>query len=124
MPAWAASDLANSEPQPNALDPQIGVTLDSGELFRCCLLRTLVSHTGRSYRDGGAGLQADLATQLPDVSADGLVWTFHLRRSLHYAPPFANDGGCLSRAAPQGFTADGRPGAPGLTDASTAIGRR
>jgi len=90
MPAWAGSDLANPEPRPNALDPQIGVTLDSGELFRCCLLRTLVSHMGRSYRDGGAELQADLATQLPEVSADGLVWTFHIRRGLHYAPPFAN----------------------------------
>jgi len=87
MPAWAFSDLANPDPQANALDPQIRPGLDAGELFRCCLLRTLVSHTGLSYRDGGAELRPDLAARLPDVSADGMTWTFHLRPGLYYAPP-------------------------------------
>ena len=90
MPAWASSELANTEAPPDSLDPQINVTLDSGELFRCCLLRTLVSHTGHSYRDGGADLQPDLAAELPEVSIDGLVWTFHLRPGAHYAPPLDN----------------------------------
>jgi hypothetical protein len=54
--------------------------------------------------------------QAPHVCYRGIG----VARSARHAPPFANDGGCLSRAAPQGFTA---VGAPGLTDASTAIGR-
>src|SRR4029078_7036317 len=28
-----------------------------------------------------------LATAPPDVSTDGLTWTFHLRPDLHYGPP-------------------------------------
>ena len=90
MPAWAGSELANPDGPPDSLDPQINGTLDSGELFRCCLVRTLVSHTGHSYRDGGADLQPDVAAALPEVSSDGLVWTFHLRRELHYAPPLGD----------------------------------
>src|SRR5262249_45612985 len=37
---------------------------------------------------GGAELRPDLATTFPDVSSDGLTWTFHMRPGLHYAPPF------------------------------------
>ena len=58
-----------------------------GELFRCCLLRTLLSYTGQPTADGGAELRPDLATALPEVSGDGLTWTFHLKQGLHYAPP-------------------------------------
>src|SRR5438552_2800152 len=90
MPAWAGSELANPDGPPASLDPQINGTLDSGQLFRCCLVRTLVSHIGHSYRDGGADLQPDVAAALPEVSSDGLVWTFHLPRELHYAPPLGD----------------------------------
>lgn len=88
MPAWTFSDLANPNPQATALDPQAGPFLDSQEFFRCCLLRTLLSYAGRPSRDGGAELRPDLATELPQESADGLTWTFHLRAGLRYAPPF------------------------------------
>lgn len=57
-------------------------------LFRCCVLRTLLSYPGRAIVDGGAELQPDLAAAMPDVSADGLTWTFRLREGLTYAPPF------------------------------------
>jgi ABC-type transport system substrate-binding protein/DNA-binding CsgD family transcriptional regulator len=89
IPYWGPNEvLADLNPQPNALDPQIGGgTLTTEEILRCCLVRTLVSHVGRSYRDGGAELRPDLAVALPDVSADGLTWTFRLRPGLHYAPP-------------------------------------
>jgi peptide/nickel transport system substrate-binding protein len=50
-------------------------------------LRTLLSHSGRTTEDGGAALLPDLASKLPDVSADGLTWTFHLKEGIHYAPP-------------------------------------
>jgi ABC-type transport system substrate-binding protein len=50
--------------------------------------RTLLSYEGRAIGDGGAELRPDLAEAMPEVSADGLTWTFHLREGLRYAPPF------------------------------------
>ena len=87
IPGWAFSELANTNPQPSALDPQLAGGLDSAELLRCCLLRTLFSHPGRSYRDGGADLYPDLAIRMPEVSADGRTWTFRIRHGIKYAPP-------------------------------------
>jgi ABC-type transport system substrate-binding protein len=73
---------------PDLLDPELDVSsYESFELWRCCLVRTLLSHNGRSAAEGGARLEPDLATALPEVSADGLTWTFHLRPGLHYGPP-------------------------------------
>src|SRR5919206_3634871 len=40
-----------------------------------------------SYQDGGSELRPDLAVGLPQVSSDGLTWTFHIRHGMHYAPP-------------------------------------
>lgn len=82
------STLATSGPEGvYALDPHGFYWYDSLELFRCCLLRTLVSYVGRPTDDGGTILQPDLAESLPDVSADGLTWTFRLKQGIHYAPP-------------------------------------
>jgi peptide/nickel transport system substrate-binding protein len=66
---------------------QDNATPDVFEVLRCCLARTMLSYTGQPTRLGGADLRPDLATQFPDVSPDGLTWTFHLRQGLHYAPP-------------------------------------
>jgi peptide/nickel transport system substrate-binding protein len=71
-----------------ALDPQVETTLAAVELFRCCLLRTLYSYNGRPTAGGGAIPRPDLADGNPTISADGLTWTFRLKRGLHYAPPF------------------------------------
>lgn len=89
IPNWGPNEaLADLNPQPNALDPQIGgATLATDEILRCCLLRTLVSHVGTSYREGGAELRADLASNLPQVSPDGLTWAFKIRPGQHYGPP-------------------------------------
>ncbi len=70
-----------------ALDPHAGSWYDSGELMRCCLLRTLVSYEGRPTEDGGTILEPDLAEALPEVSDDGLTWTFRIRPGVRYAPP-------------------------------------
>lgn len=70
-----------------ALDPHAGGWYDSGELMRCCLLRTLVSYEGRPTEEGGTILQPDLAASLPEVSDDGLTWTFRIRPGIRYAPP-------------------------------------
>jgi ABC-type transport system substrate-binding protein len=73
---------------PDFLDPELDVSSPrSYELWRCCLVRTLLSHNGRSAAEGGARLQPDLAAALPEVSADGLTWTFRLKPGLHYGPP-------------------------------------
>lgn len=71
-----------------ALDPQVEYEAPSFAIFRCCLLRTLLSYSGESTAQGGARLRPDLAAEMPDVSPNGLVWVFHLKRGLHYAPPF------------------------------------
>jgi peptide/nickel transport system substrate-binding protein len=70
------------------------LTLDPGwfgfnsfELFRCCLLRTLLSYSGQPTERGGAELRPDLATGMPTVSADGLAWTFRIKPGIHYGPP-------------------------------------
>jgi len=69
-------------------DPQwAGEDPMSYEVGRCCLLRTLLSYNGQSTSGGGTILRPDLANGLPAISNDGLTWTFHLRRGLHYAPP-------------------------------------
>jgi peptide/nickel transport system substrate-binding protein len=76
--------------QTAALDPQRDYWPDSWELFRCCLVRTLLSYNGRPTREGGAVLRPDLAASMPQVSGDGLMWTFRLKRGVRYAPPLQN----------------------------------
>src|SRR5437773_1945343 len=56
-------------------------------LGQCCLLRTLMSYNGTPTAQGGAVVRPDLASAAPSVSGDGLIWTFHLKRGLFYAPP-------------------------------------
>ena len=85
---WPATSAGLRDPTPDVLDPQLDLTLyESLELWRCCLVRTLLSHNGQSAAEGGARLQPDLAASLPEVSADGLTWTFRLKPGLHYGPP-------------------------------------
>lgn len=77
---------------PDALDPHLDwpSPFDTWELMRCCLGRTLLSTNGRSTDQGGARLHPDLAAAMPEISADGLRWTFRLRKGLRYAPPLAD----------------------------------
>jgi peptide/nickel transport system substrate-binding protein len=70
------------------LDPQRAYTGAAWGLFRCCLLRTLYSYSGKPTEEGGTALRPDLAAATPNVSSDGLTWTFRLRPGLRYAPPF------------------------------------
>ena len=55
--------------------------------MRCCLARSLLTYPGKTTTDGGTVLIPDLTEQMPEISADGLTWTFHLRSGIHYAPP-------------------------------------
>src|SRR3990172_4312293 len=69
------------------LDPQRAYGGAEWELLRCCLLRTLYSYSGKPTEEGGGEPRPDLAIGPPEVSADGLTWTFRLRPGLRYAPP-------------------------------------
>jgi peptide/nickel transport system substrate-binding protein len=79
---WIGDDPDTQER--DLLDPQ---RFHWHPLARCCLLRTLLSYEGRAIEDGGTQLRPDLAEAMPEVSADGLTWTFTLRDGLRYAPP-------------------------------------
>jgi peptide/nickel transport system substrate-binding protein len=72
------------------LDPQTDYSGEAWALLRCCLVRTLLSYPGRPTANGGAELRPDLARSFPDVSTDGLTWTFRLKRGLRYGPPFTD----------------------------------
>jgi peptide/nickel transport system substrate-binding protein len=75
---------------PKGLDPQTTFSPDVYEVFRCCLLRTLLSYSGRPTGQGGALLRPDIAEALPQISTDGLTWTFRLKRGLRYGPPLTD----------------------------------
>ncbi len=76
--------LATLDPAKDTFSPPIS------ELYRCCLLRTLVNYRGATTEDGGSLLRPDLAAALPQVSDDGLTYTFRLKSGLRYAPPYAD----------------------------------
>jgi peptide/nickel transport system substrate-binding protein len=84
----------NLAPEAYGLPPGFDYALDPGvlgptswELYRCCLVRTLLASNGRPTAHGGAELRPDLAATMPEVSPDGLTWTFRLKQGIHYAPP-------------------------------------
>jgi peptide/nickel transport system substrate-binding protein len=70
-----------------AFDPQKEYYQVSFLYYQCCLLRTLLSYNGLDSAHNGNDLQPDLATGMPEVSSDGLTWTFHMKSGIHYAPP-------------------------------------
>ena len=71
-----------------AFDPQKEYYSLTWGLYRCCLLRTLVSYPGLPAEEGGNDVVPDLAEALPEISEDGLTWTFKLKKGINYAPPF------------------------------------
>jgi peptide/nickel transport system substrate-binding protein len=84
----AFTPLLVGPPATELLDPHLDYGInDSGEILRCCLARTLLTHNGRSTEEGGATLYPDLARSLPDISSDGKTWTFRLRKGVRYGPP-------------------------------------
>ena len=73
-----------------AFDPQKEYYSVTWECYRCCLLRTLLSYNGRTTAEGGAELQPDIASALPEVSSDGLTYTFTLKSGINYGDPFGD----------------------------------
>ena len=87
--AAEADQFGGNGPGDSFMDPQREYSAEPFELFRCCLQRTLFNYTGKVTGDGGAQLRPDLASSLPEVSTDGLRWTFRLKHGIHYSPPLA-----------------------------------
>ena len=92
----------------SALDPQKEYSSVTWEYYRCCLLRTLLSYTGKTADEGGSELQPDIAAELPEQSADGLTWTFKLKQGIMYGDPF----GDVEVTAPDIIRAVGRVADP------------
>lgn len=80
------------EGDPASLDPHLDAfsAYDTWELMRCCLTRAVLSNNGRSTEEGGARMHPDLASEMPEISSDGLSWTFRLKQGLRYGPPLAD----------------------------------
>ena len=74
----------------SAMDPAKEYSSVMWSYYRCCMLRTLLSYTGKTADEGGNELQPDIASELPEVSADGLTWTFTLKQGIMYGDPFGD----------------------------------
>jgi peptide/nickel transport system substrate-binding protein len=71
-----------------AFDPAKEYSQISWSIFNCCLLRTLLQYNGLDAANGGSEVMPDLATDLPELSDDGLVYTFHIKDGVTFGPPF------------------------------------
>ena len=85
-PVGGTLKLALQSDVQEAFDPQKEYYGVAWAFDRCCLLRTLLSYNGKTTAEGGADVQPDLASALPEQSADGLTWTFTLKPGVKYAP--------------------------------------
>ena len=66
--------ITDAPPDPSSatLDPaRIIFSPPIAELYRCCLLRTLVNYRGATTEDGGSVLRPDLAAALPRYPMTG-----------------------------------------------------
>ena len=72
---------------PGNWDLQAGGPAGNISTYARLVSRTLLSYRAGSTQDGGTVLRPDLATDLPEISADGLTWTFHLRPGIRWGPP-------------------------------------
>ena len=70
-----------------AFDPQKEYYGVAWEYYRCCLLRTLLCTTARRPTRTAGSCSRTSRPRIPEISADGLTWTFTLKSGLHYAPP-------------------------------------
>jgi peptide/nickel transport system substrate-binding protein len=88
IPTGGTLNLAMLGDVSHAFDPQKEYYNIGWSFMRCCLLRTLLSYNGKPTEERGTELFPDLAAAPPEVSADGLTWTFTLKDGITYGPPF------------------------------------
>jgi ABC-type transport system substrate-binding protein len=97
------------------LDPVHEWSSATWELLRCCLVRTMMSYDLAGTTPDLRPIP-DLAAAPPEISTDGLTWTFDLRRGIRYAPPLADvevTSGDFVRAIMRAAAAED-PAQPGL----------
>jgi peptide/nickel transport system substrate-binding protein len=87
VPVGGTLKLALLSDVQEAFDPQKEYYGVAWAIYRCCLTRTLLSYNGKTTAEGGAEVLPDLAAAAPEVSADGLTWTFTLKPGIRYSPP-------------------------------------
>jgi ABC-type transport system substrate-binding protein len=80
--------------EPTGLDPAIAWENESMSIERLTY-QTFLTYASESG-EAGTELVPDLATEVPSgdnggISADGLVYTFHLRKGVKFAPPVNRD---------------------------------
>ena len=80
--------IAMSGDVDEGFDPHKSYYSINWEYYRCCLLRMLMSYNGRPTDQGGTVVRPDVAAGEPEISEDGLTWTFQLKQGLMYAPPY------------------------------------
>jgi peptide/nickel transport system substrate-binding protein len=90
VPRGGTLRLALQSDMQEAFDPQKEYYGVAWAFYRCCLLRTLLSYNGKTTDEGGAEVRPDLASDMPETSADGLTWTFDIKPNVHYSPPLAD----------------------------------
>lgn len=73
-----------------SLDPTQEYLGFAFEFFNA-LHRPLLGYNHKSGAKGGNEVRPDLATDLGSVSANGLVWTFKLRKGVQFAPPISRE---------------------------------
>jgi peptide/nickel transport system substrate-binding protein len=88
IPSGGTLNLALLGDVSHAFDPQKEYYNIGWSFMRCCLLRTLLSYNGKPTEERGTELFPDLAADLPEISEDGLTWTFTLKDGITYGPPF------------------------------------
>lgn len=88
IPSGGTLKLAMLGDVSHAFDPQKEYYNIGWSFMRCCLLRTLLSYNGKPTDERGTELFPDLAADMPEISEDGLTWTFTLKNGVNYAPPF------------------------------------
>src|SRR5215212_3193957 len=87
VPTGGTLRLALQSDMQEAFDPQKEYYGVAWAFYRCCLLRTLLSYNGHTTDEGGAEVLPDLASDMPESSADGLTWTFDIKPGVRYSPP-------------------------------------
>jgi peptide/nickel transport system substrate-binding protein len=60
-------------------------------IYATTLLRPLLSYSFTTAENGGSELRPDLAADMPEVSADGLTYTFTLKDGVMFGPPVSRE---------------------------------
>jgi oligopeptide transport system substrate-binding protein len=92
QPAKGGTLTVTFQGEPTELDPAIAWEVESWSIERLTY-QTFLTYASKSG-EAGTELVPDLATEVPTadnggISADGLTYTFHLKKDIKFAPPIS-----------------------------------